>query len=105
MQNMVLIICDEGVISEGVLSVIGDSVVKGGGSFEGLVKMSFARSTIIDRDREFNFAWTFFTFDNHIKTDEFVTGGLIFQTIIEIGEIVLKREVNEAIADFHSGHG
>ncbi len=60
MQNMVLIIGDEGVISEGVLSVIGDNVVKGGGNFEGIVGTSIARSTVIDGDCGFNLAWTFF---------------------------------------------
>ncbi len=65
---MVLIIGDEGVISEGVLSVIGDNVVKGDGNFEGVVETSIACSTIIVRDRELNFAWTFFSFDNPIKT-------------------------------------
>ncbi len=42
MQNMVLIIGDEGVISEGVLSVSGENVVKGGGDFEVVVKTSSA---------------------------------------------------------------
>ncbi len=57
---MVLIIGDKGVISEGVLSVIGDNVVKGGGNFEGVVETSVARSTIINGDCELNFALTFF---------------------------------------------
>ncbi len=60
MQNMVLIIGDEGVISEGVLSVIGDNVVKGGGNFEGVVKTSVVCSTVIDGDCEFDLTWNFF---------------------------------------------
>ncbi len=58
---MVLIICDKGVVNERVLRVIGDNVVKGGGNFEGVVETRVACSTVIDEDREFNLAWTFFS--------------------------------------------
>ncbi len=30
---------------------------------------------------------------------------MLFRTIIEIAQVVLERRVNEAIADFHGGHG
>ncbi len=66
---MVLIIGDEGIISEGALGVIGDNVVKGSGNFEGVIETGVAHSTVMDRDCEFNLAWTFFSFDNPIKTD------------------------------------
>ncbi len=57
---MVLIVGDEGVVSEGVLSVIGDNVVKSGGNFEGVIKTTVARSNVVDRDREFNLTGTIF---------------------------------------------
>ncbi len=72
---MVVIIGDEGVISEGVLSVIGDNVVKGGGNFEGIVKASVALSTAINGDCELNFAWTFFPSITPYKLTDLSLGG------------------------------
>ena len=39
-QNMVMIIGDEGVIGEGVLRVVGDNIVKRGGHFKGKSKQA-----------------------------------------------------------------
>ena len=62
-QNMVLIVGDEGVISVGVLRVVGYYVIKGGGNFKGMIKAGFSSLTVVDRDRDFDFTRTLFAFN------------------------------------------
>ncbi len=57
---MVLIVGDEGVISDGVLRVVGYNVVKSGGNFEGVMETSITSSTVINGDGEFNLTGTYF---------------------------------------------
>ncbi len=62
-QNMVLIVGDEGVISVGVLRVVGYYVIKGRGNFKGMIKAGFSSLTVVDGDRDFDFTRTLFAFN------------------------------------------
>ncbi len=98
---MIVIVGDEGGISEGLLRVVSDNVIKGICNFEGLVEFCFAGSTIVDGDRDFDLSRGFFAFNDAVKTDRLVRGDLIFQTIIEIADSVLERGFDEVVANFH----
>ncbi len=104
-QNMALIVGDEGVISAGVLRVVGYYVIKGGGNFKRVIKAGFASLTVVDGDCDFDFTRTLFAFNNFIKSDGFVIWNFKVQTIIEISDVIGKRRLDKAVANFHGCHG
>ncbi len=90
-------------MSENILMVVGDNIVKGIGNFESKIKACFASSTVINGDQNVNFSGIFLGWSNNnpIKTDGFVSGNFIIQIIIEMTDMVLDRGVAEAVANLH----
>ncbi len=96
-QNMVLIIDNQGFVGEDILGIFGNGVVEDSCNFENEV-------IVIGGDCWFNFTGGFAhcSYNIPINTDRFVTGGFVVQTIIGIAEVVLERGFDEAVANFHS---
>ncbi len=96
---MVLIIDNQGLVSEVILGVVGDGVVKDICNFESKVQACFASSIVVHGDCCFNFTGGFAHHSDNIPINS--DWGVVVQTIIEIAEVVIERGIDEALADFH----
>ncbi len=100
---MILISRNQGFVSSDMLVVVGDGAVKSIGNFEGEIKACFSCATIVNGDGCFKFTRGLACCSNNspINIDRFVIWGFVVQIIIEITEMVFKRGIDQALANFH----